>query len=164
MDVEVDWGFDEKIKRKVLIYNFVVEGLIPFVNGHGYNFGCKTNEIVRAVAKTLYHGCNYHRNINDNYRKEDLDHYYYILEDSHWDSLWETWGHWCDVDEEQVRNRERIRLCAWSLLDLERSAQTRRVDEELGLYDEEDVDKKPIKKNDSDPYLQDAANGYFNPV
>ena len=65
-----------------------------------------------------------------------------------------------------MKIRELIRICAWSLLNLEKSDQTRRVDEELGLYEENDEDgvTAKVKKVVSDPYLQDLANGYFNPV
>ena len=165
LDVEVEWDSVEIVKRKVLIYDMVMEGLLPFLIDNGYSIGCPVNELVRAVSKVLYHSCSYHRNINDNYRQEDIDHYYYILDDEKWESFWNTWGRWCDVDDEKVKHRELIRICAWSLLDLEKSAQTRRVDEELGLYDEnEEEGVVKVKKVVSDPYLQDLANGYFNPV
>lgn len=165
LNVEVEWDSLEMVKRKVLIYDMVMEGLIPFLNSHGYTFGCETSEIVRAVSRVIYHSCSYHRTINQGYRQEDLDHYYYILDDERWDGFWSQWGRWYDVDDEKVKIRELIRICAWSLLDLEKSAQTRVVDEELGLYDDnEDEGVAKVKKVVSDPYLQDLANGYFNPV
>lgn len=165
LEVEVEWDNLEMVKRKELIYHFVVDGLIPFVSEHGYSFGCPLFEIVRAVSKVLYHSCSYHRTINENYRQEDLDHYYYILDDEKWDTLWSTWGRWSDINDEKVKLRELIRICAWSLIDLEKSAQTRTVDEQLGLYDEnEEEGTREKKKIVSDPYLQDLANGYFNPV
>lgn len=165
LDVEVEWDSLEMVKRKVLIYDMVMEGLIPFIIENGYSIGCPANELVRAVSKVLYHSCSYHRTTNENYRQEDLDHYYYILDDEKWEGFWNKWGRWPDLDEEKVKHRELIRICAWSLLDLEKSAQTRAVDEELGLYDEnEEEGVAKVKKVVSDPYLQDLANGYFNPV
>lgn len=166
LNVEVEWDSLEMVKRKVLIYDMVIEGLIPLLNEYGYTIGCSSNEVVRSVSKVLYHSCSYHRNINDNYRQEDLDHYYYVLDDESWERFWSTWGRWCDVDNEKVKHRELIRICMWSLLDLEKSAQTRTVDEELGLYDENEDETAvaKVKKVVSDPYLQDLANGYFNPV
>jgi len=155
---------DTQASRQLLITELVKHGIRPLFMRYGYAFACNDTRIGECVARTLYYksGGRRYDILNYDYRNEDKDHYYYMLDDDVWEEFWETWGCWSDVDENSQVNREKIRLCLWDLLNLEQSSPTEDVDEMLGLNDEEGG--QSTAKVAIDPYLNDAANGYFNPV
>jgi hypothetical protein len=147
----------DEIPRKLLIKDLVSNNLIPLFHKAGYQFACNDHRVAECVARCIYLGKISHEIINSDYRDEDYQHYFFVLDDEVWESFWETQGMWCDIED--IKNREGIRFCLWTLLDLYTSEQTRYVDDMLGLNDEENI--QTMKE---DPYLIDSANGFFTPI
>jgi hypothetical protein len=153
-DTPVLFDMLEEVPRKLLISNLVKTGLIPLFGGAGYEFACNAHRISECVARYIYTGRISHEILNADYRDEDYNHHYFILDDEVWESFWDSVPTWCDVED--VKVREGIRFCLWTLLDLYRSPRTREVDDMLGLNEEESV-----QASKEDPYLIDSANGFF---
>lgn len=148
------------IPRKVLIFDLVKNGIFPFFKRNGYIFGCDDHRVAECVARYIYFGKVSHEVLNWDYRDEDYNHYYHILDDDVWDSFWSANGNWPDLEDTKVR--EGIRFCVWTLLDLYKSPITDEVDDMLGLNDEENMTAN--KEDTRDPYLIDSANGYFSAI
>lgn len=155
---EVIHDNSEYVKRKYLILELAAEGLIPFLKKNGYVLGCDYKRLAECIARSLYFKKTSHEALNYEYRDEDYERYYHVLDDDTWSEFWEGWGNWCDVDENSVSAKEGIRFCVWTLLDLYNSPQTTVVDDILGLNETENaVDTR-------DPYLIDSANGFFSEI
>ena len=149
---------NDYIKRKEVILELARDGLIPFVKSYGYEIECTPHRLAECIARSLYFGKTSHEALNDDYRQEDYEHYYFTLDDDVWDAFWSRWE-WSDVDENSASKKEGIRFCVWTLLDLYKSSRTAEVDEMLGLTEEENV-----QVDTRDPYLVDSANGYFSAI
>jgi hypothetical protein len=159
-DEEVLYDWIEDVPRKMLIMNLVNIGISPFLKRAGYVFGCKERRIAECIARYIYFGKISHEVINWDYREEDYNHYYHVLDDDAWTSFWEMNGKWGDVED--IKVQEGIRFCVWTLLDLYASPRTNEVDDMLGLNDEDSI---PASREDArDPYLIDSANGYFSAI
>lgn len=154
---------DERTRRKYLITELVKEGIFPFLKNSGYEIGCDEHRMAECIARYIYFGQISHDHINDDYRQQDYDHYYYVIDDDAWDNFWSFWSHempcWTDIGEDAQKTREGIRFCVWTLLDLYRSKRTDEVDDILGLNEEENE-----VTDGRDPYLIDSANGYFSAI
>jgi len=158
-DEEVLYVTNDEIPRKVLIMDLVRNGIIPFFKKRGYVFGCDAHRIAECIARYLYFRRVSHDSINWDYRLEDYEHYYYTIDDDTWEDFWDRWAHWSDLED--VKVREGVRFCVWTLLDLYKSPVTDEVDEMLGLNDEE---SNTAREDTRDPYLIDSANGYFSAI
>jgi hypothetical protein len=156
-DEEVYYDCDEYIPRKELILDLAKNAIMPFVKKRGYDFSCNEHRLAECIARYMYYGRIMHDVINDDYRNEDYNHYYFILDDTTWDTFWSRRLLWADLDDTKVR--EGIRFCIWTLLDLYTSPITKDVDEILGVRTEED---ETLTTDTRDPYLIDSSNGYFN--
>lgn len=154
---EVYTSNNEGVQRKYLILELAAEGLIPFLKKNGYVLGCDYKRLAECIARSLYFKRTSHEPLNYEYRDEDYERYYYVMDDETWDTFWESWGTWCDLDA--TAEKEGIRFCVWTLLDLYKSPQTLEVDDILGLNEEENV-----QVDTRDPYLVDSANGYFSSI
>ena len=159
-DEEVLYDSLEDVPRKMLIMNLVKIAIVPFLKRAGYLFGCKEQRIAECVARYIYFGKISHQVLNWDYRDEDYNHYYFILDDDAWTSFWEINAKWSDVED--VKVQEGIRFCVWTLLDLYASPITNEVDDMLGLNDEESITAN--REDMRDPYLIDSANGYFSAI
>ena len=159
-DEEVLYDWLEDVPRKMLIMNLVKIAIVPFLKRAGYLFGCKEQRIAECVARYIYFGKISHQVLNWDYRDEDYNHYYFILDDDAWTSFWEINAKWSDVED--VKVQEGIRFCVWTLLDLYASPITNEVDDMLGLNDEESITAN--REDMRDPYLIDSANGYFSAI
>jgi len=150
---------NDKVKRKYMITELVKYSITPFLKKNGYVLGCSEHRLAECIARSLYYGRMAHEAINNDYRQEDYDHYYFVLDDDTWENFWSHCGIWSDIDENSTTNREGIRFCIWTLLDLYSSSRTVEVDEILGLTEEEND-----TTDTRDPYLVDSANGYFSAI
>ena len=146
----------ELVPRNILIPEFVRYGLMPLLKKHKYKLACSEHRLGECIARILYYKKIRHNPINIDHKGEDYDHYYYVLDDEVWEKFWLCWGRWCDVEDTNVQ--ELIRFCLWTLLDIDGSEQTDVVDDMLGLNEEEYIQSR------EDPYLADAAKGYFSPI
>lgn len=171
LEEKLEWdSTNDFYPRRLLIYSLVVDALIPFITSHKYQFGCDPKRIANIIARALYFGEVRNEEVNTDYVEEDYNHYLFKLDDDTWDSFWSQWGVWKDIDSEHIHERELVRLCVWTLLDLEHSPESRMVEELMGLWEDEDGEegggkqKKKREQGDADPYLQDAAAGFFMPT
>jgi len=152
---------EERLERKYMITELVKNGLFPFLKKNGYSVACNEHRMAECIARYLYFGTISHEALNNDYRIQDYDHYYFVLDEDAWEDFWSVWSRrlpcWADIGEDAQKNREGIRFCVWTLLDLYSSKRTHEVDDILGLEEEENevVDGR-------DPYLVDSANGYFS--
>lgn len=156
-DEEVYYDNEEYIPRKDLILDLAKNAIMPFVKRRGYYLSCNEHRLAECIARYMYYGRTMHDVINDDYRIEDYNHYYFILDDTTWDTFWSRRLLWSDLDDTKVR--EGIRHCVWTLLDLYKSPITKDVDEILGVRSDEDEN---VTTDTRDPYLIDSSNGYFN--
>jgi len=150
----------EDVPRKLLITELVNNGIVPMFKTAGYTFACNNHRISECIAQYIYHGRVYHEVLNWDYREQDYNHYYYVLDDELWDDFWSYWARWSDVED--VKTQAGIQFCLWTLLDLYKSPATTVVDDILGLNDEENMQAN--KEDTRDPYLIDSANGYFSAI
>ena len=101
----------------------------------------------------------WHEAYNNAFRKEDYNYFCHVTSDDRtgWGVLWDSWN-FGDFDEDHIMNRVLVEATVWSLLNLKVSRATEIVDDILGLNEEEYMESVREK----DPYLIDAAAGYFN--
>jgi hypothetical protein len=157
----VEWDEKEMIPRQACIEVFVAEGLIPFINTNGYRFKCNKLKLGAYVARSLYYSRIKHVPLNIDFYDEDYDYYYYHVNDDKWDLFWNEWALWNDVNGEHPHMREIVRYCVWTLLDIENSQSTDNVNNMFYESDDEDGFQERRREYSLDPYLVDAANGYF---
>jgi len=163
-----------KMKRSDVIAHFVEDGLVPFIESHGYLFSSPPSELTEVVTRNLFRsrGLSHIESewdclpVNTEWKNgidlytEDKQHYYNILDWKKWETFWNTWGSWRDVSLNTFRGSDRrldIEHFVWGQLDLRISEQSYTLDEILN--DEEDAQdynqKQPGKRND-DIYLREA--------
>lgn len=167
LQVGLEW-----VRRRKLIHQFVVHGLIPLLKEHGYTMHGSNDQIQSYLASGLF--ANRHKHLCDSDWSgipflnkapfgEDLDHYNHVLDQRVWDQFWDGWSYWEDVSTETPRGwdrRQDIQNFVWSQLNLEESPQTIVVTEHIW------GDEEPSEENDyhhrrtdrkEDSYLRDAA-------
>lgn len=157
-DEEIYYDCDQYIPRKELILDLAKNAIIPFIKRRGYEIGCTAPRLAECIARYMYYGRRLYDALNDDYRNEDYNHYYFVLGDDVWDDFWSSRLLWPDLDD--VKVREEIRFCVWTLLDLHASPITDEVDEILGVSRKEEEETPTTDTRD--PYLIDSSNGYFN--
>jgi len=138
---------DYIVKRFQSFQYFCKEGLIPFVESHGYNFNMNYH-LANELENVLYHGNDvfnrqqpFYRPQSDRY-KMDLDFDYYLLKgisDSDWERFWKDWHWMTDFHEDNFRNRLMIPIFVYQRLNLEISRMTNILTDELEeIEDSED--------------------------
>lgn len=158
---KVEWDKKEWIPRQACIEVFVAEGLAPFIRRNGYEFRCDEYKIGQYIARSMYYYRTNQHPLNNNYMDEDYDYYYFNLNDEKWDSFWNSWSLWEDISEENHKIREIIRHCVWTILDIENSSATDFINNMFYESDDEDGNNERRRDYSIDPYITDAANGYF---
>lgn len=170
LDEPVWWGA-EHVPRKIVLYRFVKEGLVPFIKSNGYAFGRSVPELYTYIATGLY--TNYYRRgrhcvwLDEPYNTEpipeDRIHFNDVIGFDRWATFWSAWTNWSDVDPDFPKGRERqmeIEDFVWRQLDLDNSPQTevlyyrmhQEVDDDTG---EEGVGRGSASRGDV--YLEEAA-------
>ena len=145
LEEEVVWNCREEIPRRVALRRFVYEGLIPFIKSYGYAFEGDLNIVGSNIATGLYENAN--RTYGEwkyGLREELLDeteyknYYRYTIDYEAWKGFWDTWGVWCDLDDEQHERRCELESYIWTQLSIERSKPTKIVNELLGVEETEE--------------------------
>ena len=166
------WDINKELPRWKIIRHFVNDGLIPFFNSRGYVFKRDSRTICSRIATGLFNNTGKHYLDSDwsfgldntDYIPEEKDHYYFILNSDHWEDFWRIWGHWDDVAKDFYRGIDRrmdIEEYCWYQLELDKSPQTKRILDILGI--DEDVLTENAKENrdhhskTDDIYLKEAA-------
>jgi hypothetical protein len=159
LDEKVEIEYDDYLPRRLAYRVLVEDGLIPFLKTHGYVIACDGFRLSECIARAIYRKKLSHIPYNNAFRKEDYNYFSHItsFEDKGWEPFWESWS-FGDFTEDHIGNRVLVECCVWSVLNLKNSPTTDIVDDILGLHEEEHMESI----RDKDPYLIDAANGYFN--
>jgi hypothetical protein len=69
---------------------------------------------------------------------EYKNYYRYTIDYEAWKAFWDTWGVWCDLDDEQHERRCELESYIWTQLSIERSKPTKIVNELLGVEETEE--------------------------
>ena len=154
---KVEWDEKEWIPRQACIEVFVREGLVPFLRENGFVCHSDEHELGQFIARFLYFGKVRYAVKNTDFSEEEYNFYYFHLNDAKWEHFWKSWSLWCDVQDEHPRMREGIRHCVWTLLNMNQSWAFDRLDSANSDSEEEDGGRRG-----GDPYLADAAAGYFS--
>ena len=170
LDEPVWWGA-EHVPRKIVLFRFVKEGLVPFIKSNGYAFGRSVPELYTYIATGLY--TNYYRRgrhcvwLDEPYNTgpipEDHIHFNDVIGFDRWATFWSAWTKWSDVDPDFPKGRERqmeIEDFVWRQLDLDNSPQTevlyyrmhQEVDDDMG---DDGVGRASASRGDV--YLEEAA-------
>ena len=170
LDEEVWWAVD-LIPRKIVLYRFVKEGLVPFLKSNGYAFGRSVRELYTYIATGLY--TNYYRHkwrsvwLDEPYNMgripEDRIHFNDIISSDTWATFWSAWIFWSDVDPDFPKGRERqmdIEEFVWRQLDLDNSPQTEVLYYRMHQEVDDDTGEDGIARGSGsrcDVYLEEAA-------
>lgn len=160
-ELEVELGFF--LPRYKCIEGLVTNAILPTLKAKGYSVSCSEVKLSEYIARCIYFG--HRRRVppsNPDYFQEDIDHYFFLMDDDTWDTIWDNSSGYVDIDEEHYKNRVLIRMCVWSQMNLDNSSATKEVDELLGISEDDNTTSN--RTGYTDPYLHDAAQGYFNPV
>ncbi len=158
---KVEWDEKEWIPRQACIEVFVREGLLPFLRENGYFCKCAEQDVGQFLARYMFFGRIRHAVRNVDFTEEEYDYYYFHLNDAKWADFWNSWSLWPDLQGEHPRIREGIRYCIWTLLDMESSSAFDRLETANSDSEEEDGGGAGQRRS-GDPYLTDAAAGYFS--
>jgi len=157
LDEIVCWNGVEHIPRYTAIWRFVSKGLHPFLIQNGYRVLGDVKTLTLGITHLLFVNrgrcCLNSEVLTLSYEDEadDKAHYYHVLSQEKWDTLWGVWARWSDLTDNRGEDRKiDIQEFCWSQLNLDESPQTRVVDEMLS-YPEEGVISK------EDVYLREAA-------
>jgi len=171
LDEPVWWGA-EQVPRKIVLYRFVKEGLVPFIQSNGYAFGRSVPELYTYIATGLY--TNYYRHgrlsvwtdapYNTEPIPEDRIHFNDMIGFDRWSLFWSAWIDWSDVDPDFPKGRERqldIEEFVWRQLDLDNSPQTEVLYYRMHQEVDDDAGDDFVRGHGhgprSDVYLEEAA-------
>lgn len=155
----------EMMPRHEMIHAFVKHGLIPFIQSQGYEFNGDLNRVKSIVASGLYNN-QFKHNLdskwpapsNNDYCDEDADHFSMVVDLDKWDTFWENWGTWEDVDPDSRYGPERrldIQAFVWDHINLANSKQTQIVNR--FFEDEEPQEEGGYGRRHEDVYIREVA-------
>ena len=157
--VFLDKGVSNIVKRKQAIYLFCCEGLIPFVEKHGFKLRYKTTQLTRIVLRLLFQMERGKKvkplAYEDNLPMEMYQLYSDIFDFERWESFWSRWADYQDFEEGKpgFPLRSSLSEFVWSWVDFDFSPAIERL-----LQDLEDADSSDeLSKGKEDPYLQDTS-------
>lgn len=171
----IHWKGGTILPRWRVLHWFVHEGLVPWVQSHGYRWGCNHTYLANCIATGLYDN---HRtcHLESEWRypgknthpfQEEEAHFHFVLSQEEWDAFWSMFGTWGDVALDTFRGHDRrldIQNFVWGQLDLEASPQTRQFYELFMSGDDEPEQPSPAVSRvpQRDMYLQEAVeyNGW----
>jgi len=158
LEERVVWNCREEVPRRIALQRFIYEGLIPFIKSYGYVFEHDLHIVGSNIVTGLYENSNRtYGTWNYGLREEFFDeteykiHYYYTIDNDAWDLFWNTWGVWCDLDDEQHERRYEIESYMWTQLSIIYSKPTKVVNELLGV---DDRDENVVEHDYQDTYLE----------
>jgi len=158
LEEPVWWSMD-LIPRKIVLYRFVKEGLVPFIRSCGYALGRSVPEIYTYIATGLYQYRPKSVWTDEPYNikpiPEDQMHFNDVISFDRWAAFWSAWTDWSDVDPDFPKGRERqmdIEMFVWRQLDLDNSPQT-----EILYYRMHQEEEDEEGGSNRDVYLDEAA-------
>jgi hypothetical protein len=159
LNEKVAWDA-EYVARGTAIQRLCKQGLIPFLESHGYAIG-NHNELGSRIATGLYN--NMRRSflesdwcfgpVENRYLSEDYEaRYRHVIDSEEWEKFWSIWG-WSDFSTETNYGwdrRQDVEVYLWTQIDADASRQTAVVNEFLN-------DEYAPEHDSRDAYLRDAA-------
>jgi hypothetical protein len=162
LNEKVAWDITEYIPRGTAIQRLCNQGLVPFLESHGYAVAISPKDLGSRVATGLYNnmtrshlesewsfGPVENSSMSDDYEVR----YRHVISSDEWQKFWSIWGVWSDFDTERHYGWDRQRDVEdyiWTQIDAEGSRQTAIVNEFLS--------EEYVPEHDSrDAYLRDAA-------
>jgi hypothetical protein len=153
---------DEYIPRRRAIWQFVSRNLVPLLFSHGY-IVYSDKSLACGIATLLYTNRNLScletytqpRQVVENL-DEYLIHYYHVMNESAWNSMWSSCASWSDISEESYWGLDRrldIQAYCWTQINLEESPQTQVVNDLLSF----DVEVQGQTRAE-DTYIKEAAD------
>ena len=147
-------------KRKHLLREFCLQGLLPLVKHAGYVFQCSDGKLVKQVLLLLFYKSRGKKVVpkpilsDSPYEVEQYFHFHYNLDTRTWLDFWDTWGGIQDFQEGSFGYDLRFQMSefVWSWLNLEMSPAAIDFEKEI----EEDLYEEEMSKGKEDPYLQDT--------
>lgn len=138
---------------------FVHDGIVPFINKHGYNLCCNKDYICNLIATSLFYytkNSSYlirlHKSVQFN--DEFYEHYIYKINRETWDNFWKYYN---SLFNNLFFNEEggfcvQLEDLMYSLIDLNKSpAHIQYIQDNIDTDSEDDSNK-------IDPYILDQKN------
>ena len=150
LEEEVEWGA-QTLRRWKMIRLFVKEGLVPFMEKHGYVINSRLQHIQDCLATGLYENEGLSHTESDWWgvykydNSSDLEataHFHHVVGQAKWTNFWVEWGTWSDVNAAEYRGQDRrydIQTFIWEHIDLSKSSQMKVLDELLTDIYEDDT-------------------------
>ena len=176
LEEPIHWRGETYYPRSKVISWFVQEGLFPWIQSNGYEWGCNSKHLANCIATGLYEnqGRSHmesewsYAGKNTNFSQEEEVHFHYIISQDAWNNFWYSYGSWGDLTTNTFRGQDRrldIQNFVWGQLDLEASPQTRELYEIILGGDDEQQDQLSASMSRSpqqDMYLKEAVeyNGW----
>ncbi len=158
---KVEWDESEWIPRQACIEVFVKYGLWPFLQANGLVCACNQTKLGEFIARYIYYGRANHAPLNVDSSDEEYTFYYFQMGDEKWEKFWDSWSLWSDLKDEHPWVREGIRHCVWTVLDIDASPAFAPINSYLSDSEDEDGGGGRHERR-GDPYIADAAAGYFS--
>lgn len=157
--IYTDDGVFNTMKRKHALYDFCMEGLLPFVKSAGYSLRFPEGKFYKVFLQmmySLYEGNTIKPIPNEcQYYEDQYDLYCYNLDTETWQKFWLVWGSLEDFSEDHYAHRLQYELAefVWSWVDVNTSTSA------IGLYRElEELEyQEEGTKGKDDPYLQETS-------
>lgn len=157
--VFLDKGVSNIEKRKVAIYLFCTEGLIPFLLEKGFQFRYSKEQLTHIVLTLLFQIQRGKKikvtKMDENPPEEVYQMYCDIFDFERWETFWSKWGNLQDFEEGKPGFFLRYALSefVWSWIDMDISPAVYKFIQELEDYDS----SEDVPKGREDPYLQDTS-------
>ncbi len=154
----LDKGVTNAMKRKHAYYVFCKEGLVPFLESHGYIIEGSDQKFTAKLLRLLFHMWKgYHvKAISQDcdFEEDQFDLYCHTMDSASWERFWSSWEGFQDFEEGAFGHEFRTMLptFAWSWLNLYASPKANALHKEL----EEIVREEEAAKGRDDPYLQET--------
>lgn len=163
------WMGPSYMRREDVLWLFVMDYLIPFVEGKGYTFAVTDRTFFNRLVWGLYsnRSTSYissdwsFGHVNTDYLPEERWEFDYTMSPEEWKHFWSHCPIWSDLEDETGKERQHmIEDYIWTQLNLDKSARTRVVYEHLGI-DEEALEKEPGKGRHEETYGRDSGESYL---
>jgi hypothetical protein len=158
--IYADSGIYKYGPRSRVFYEFVRDGLNPFVQSKGYVFNGDVKKITKAFLHFLfamYTGENIvFQNPYKDYEKEHFFEFQHRFDSS---AIEEFWKDWCSIEDFQESSygykvKHILDGFLWATIDLDKSPITEMIDR---ILYEEEMEERKDSKGKEDPYLQETS-------
>lgn len=152
--------------RQTVLYDFTLD-LIKFLKNYGYSITRRPLDVARDLARFIFKTklvshSKIKLNKNNDERPEDYDMYIHTIGFEEWNRFFQDYAHIDDFDCSESNGRfitYSIPCFAWYTININSSAATHLLDQQLSDSDSEDGVRMRRRKNGIyDPYLTDQQN------